>query len=118
MIDFKYSIFGKTYGFKPITTQDALRIRNVSYILAKNNSSFDELEKVNSVIDNICLKYLVIKDESGTEFDNLNYNTVQTIFNDNENAPFAMVEISKTFMEVIGGFFQSLPSFQNLQTKK
>ncbi|HDZ5042721.1 TPA: hypothetical protein RTG66_001558 [Campylobacter jejuni] len=118
MVDYKYSIFGKQYGFKPITTQDALRIRNVSFILAKDNANFEDLEKVNNVIDNIAIKYLVIKDESGTEFDNLNFNTLQTIFNDNENAPFVMVEIQKQFMELVGGFLQALPSFQRLQSKK
>ncbi|HED5364329.1 TPA: hypothetical protein R5B02_001630 [Campylobacter jejuni] len=118
MIDFKYSIFGKQYGFKPITTQDALKLRNTLPILTSKSPNFDELDKVNSVIDNIAIKYLVIKDESGIEFDNLNFKTLQALFEDNEGSSCVMVEVQKQFLEMFAGFLQVLPSYQDLQIKK
>lgn len=118
MVDFKYSIYGKQYGFKPITTQDALKIKNIMFVLAKDNTTIEDNEKANSAIDNLCFKYLVLKDESGIEFDNINAQNFETFFQDVQNASFGIVEISKNFMEMIGGFLNALPSYQGLQTKK
>ncbi|WP_291952720.1 hypothetical protein [Campylobacter sp.] len=100
-----------TYYFERVTTQDALKIKNSMFILARDNASPKDIEYANSINDSLCLKYLCLKDSAGMEHKAPPLATLDLIFNDN---PMAIIEISKNFMEYVGAFLNALPSYQHL----
>lgn len=99
-----FEIENKVCNFKRITTKDGLAIKNAMLRLADNKAD----KEANALIDEMALKYLEIT-HNGVKNDGFTTELLATQF---EN-PFAIMEISAQFLNLVNDFLAKLPSFQN-----
>lgn len=108
-----FEINGIKYDFKVISVKQGLKAKTLLLKLANSmeNGNIDEdsEEELYSLILDLLRVYN--KSDKGKEsvLEGLSMDQVGLIFNN----PLAILDIQKSFSEVIMGFMQSLPSFQS-----
>lgn len=108
------------YDFKRVTVADAMKAKNILIKLASvigdddkelNQDSLSDLETCEPELIDLSLKYLrIYVEEKGSTktMENVDEDFVALTFNN----PLAVLEIYKSFCELIKGFLTALPSYQ------
>lgn len=103
-----YTLEDKEYQFKKVSVQDALEIKKAITLLAKDNATSAQIGEAENILNSICVKHLQVKING--ELENVESLDYLSVVFDN---PFAIVEITANFQELVTGFIQSLPKFQS-----
>ena len=104
-----FKLEDKEYQFKRVSVQDALRLKSAITIMSKENATTSQVNEADNIINDICIKHLqVMVNGEFEDIHSLDY--LESVF---EN-PFAIIEITANFQELISGFIQSLPKFQTV----
>lgn len=112
-----YEINGIKYDFKVITVKQGLKAKSLLLKTAKDLENETVDEDVEYELYDLILEVLrVYKSEKGKDvcMEGLTIDQIGLIFDN----PLAIIEIQKSFSEVIMGFIRSLPSFQSSKLKE
>lgn len=112
-----YELNGIKYDFKVISVSQGLKAKSLLLKMAKELEKDIIDDENESELHELILEVLrVYKSENGKDscLEGLTMEQIGLIFSN----PLAILEIQKSFSEVVMGFIQSLPSSQSSKSKK
>ena len=109
-----FEIDGKELDFKRVSTEAALKCKNLIAISNSDNASLKDKMDANEMLDKLAFKHLRVKGSNGEWLENISYEAFDALFEEDGRG----FEVTLRFQQLIASFLTALPSYQNLNTGK